>query len=103
MKEFGVAEDYVLGVKTVDVTPPVGTFQGGFAVRTENSKGVYHPLTATVIALGDGETDVLIVSIEWLGFYDLTDRARRILSDATGIPAGRILLLGTHTHCGPAI
>jgi len=98
-----VAEDYVLGVKTMDVTPPVGTFQGGFAVRTENSNGVYHPLTATVIALGDGETDVLIGSIEWLGFYDRTDRARKILSNASGIPAGRILLLGTHTHCGPAI
>ncbi len=103
MKGIKVAEDYVLGVKTIDVTPPVGVFLAGYAARTEVSTGVYHPLTATVIALGDGDTDMLIVSIEWLGFYDRTDQARTILAEATGIPAEQTLLLGTHTHCGPAM
>jgi neutral ceramidase len=94
---------YEMGIRRVDVTPPAGSFLAGYAARTEPSNGVYHPLTATVIALSDGATATLIVSIEWLGFYDRTDKARQVLSDATGIKPESILLLGTHTHCGPAI
>jgi hypothetical protein len=45
----------------------------------------------------------LIVSIEWLGFYDRTDETRSALSRVTGIQVENILLMGTHTHCGPAM
>lgn len=60
-------------------------------------------MTGTVVAFGDGETDALVVSLEWLGFYDLTSPTRAMLSRATGVPEDHILLTGTHTHCGPAM
>lgn len=94
---------YEVGCHKVDVTPPVGVWLAGYAARTEPSKAVYHPLRAVTTVIGDGQTDVLLVSIEWLGFYDLTEEARRRISEACGIPRSHIILCGTHTHCGPAV
>ncbi|MFM1850464.1 MAG: hypothetical protein RIS54_148 [Verrucomicrobiota bacterium] len=96
---------YLAGVADVDVTPAVGSKLAGFAARTEDSTGVYLPLRCIVTALTDRGTDrtLLLVSIEWLGFYDNTPQVRARVSAATGVPEGDILLCGTHTHCGPPI
>lgn len=98
------AEIYAVGIATGDVTPPVGIPLCGFADRTIHcSTGVYHPLRAVAVVVDDGETPILLVSVEWLGFYDLTRRVRERLSRVTGIPPAQIVLSGTHTHCGPAV
>lgn len=94
---------YRIGIATADVTPPVGTFLAGYAARLQPSTGVYHPLRAVCIALDDGNGPGLLVSIEWLGFYDRAPAARQRIAARTGIAPGRILLSGTHTHCGPAL
>lgn len=99
-----MADDYLVGVASADITPPVGTPLCGYAFRgVHESTGVYHPLTATAVVIDDGTTTVLLVSAEWLGFYDRTAAVRRRLSAATGLPAAQIILTGTHTHCGPAV
>ena len=92
-----------IGIATTDITAPVGTFLAGYAARLQPSTGVYHPLRAVCIALDDGNESGLLVSIEWLGFYDRTPAARERIAARTGIAPGRILLSGTHTHCGPAL
>ena len=96
---------YLLGVATCDVTPPVGTMLSGFGSRRTPSTGCYLPLRGSVTALTNRATGVtaLIVSVEWLGFYNRTAGVRALLAAATGVPADHILLLGTHTHCGPAV
>ncbi len=96
-------EHYAIGVSTLDVTPPVGIFLAGYAGRNEPSDGVYHPLRAVCVALEDGGEPSLLISIEWLGFYDRTVEARERITARTGVPAQRILLSGTHTHCGPVL
>ncbi|MEZ5278118.1 MAG: hypothetical protein R3F07_17175 [Opitutaceae bacterium] len=85
------------------MTPPIGSHLAGYAARLERSTGVYHPLSCTVTAITDQRcaTTLILVSIEWLGFYDRTERVRRLICEATGVPTGNILLCGTHTHCGP--
>ncbi|RKX35166.1 MAG: hypothetical protein DRP71_04640 [Verrucomicrobia bacterium] len=96
-------QPYLIGVANVDVTPPAGSSLAGFAARIEPSNDVYLPLRCVITAITDRarSSTVLIVSIEWLGFYDNTDHVRRLISTATGIPTDHILLCGTHTHCGP--
>lgn len=96
---------YLVGVASVDVTPPVGSKLAGFAARTADSTGVYLPLRAVVTAITDRAADrtVVIVSVEWLGFYDNTDDVRALIEAATGVPPDHILLCGTHTHCGPPV
>lgn len=96
--------EYDVGMATVDITPPVGGPLGGFAARARHtSTSVYHPLRAVATAIGDGEQDVMIISLEWLGCYQLADRIRRAVSRTSGIGEDRIVLNASHTHCGPAI
>jgi neutral ceramidase len=94
---------YLVGVAEVDVTPAIGTKLAGFAARTGDATGVYLPLRSIVTAITDRATDqtVIIVVVEWLGFYDNTDHVRALINAATGVPTDDILLSGTHTHCGP--
>lgn len=94
---------YLVGVAEVDVTPPLGTQLAGFAARTGGATGVYLPLRAIATAITEKATDhtVIIVSLEWLGFYDNTDYVRARIEAVTGVTADNILLCGTHTHCGP--
>ncbi|MFI5356133.1 MAG: hypothetical protein ACHQ4G_02235 [Opitutales bacterium] len=96
---------YLAGVAQIDATPPVGSWLTGFAARTEPSAGVYLPLRGVVIALTDRATGVrtILVSLEWLGFYDRTAEVRARIAAATGVPEDHILLGGTHTHGGPAV
>ena len=96
---------YLLGVATCDVTPPVGAMLAGFASRRTPSTGIHLPLRGSASALTDRATGVtlLLVSVEWLGFYNRAAEVRALLTAATGLPAHHILLCGTHTHCGPAI
>ncbi len=94
---------YHVGISTLDVTPPVGIFLAGYAGRDVPSQDVYHPLRAVCIAVDDGGEPLLLVSIEWLGFYDRTADARQRIGAHTGLSPERILLSGTHTHCGPVL
>ncbi|MBT3341425.1 MAG: hypothetical protein HN712_23550 [Gemmatimonadetes bacterium] len=92
-----------VGVTTLDITPPVGILLAGYAARNTPSQDIYHPLRAVCIALDDGSEPSLLISIEWLGFYDRAGEARQRIAARTGVAAERILLSGTHTHCGPVM
>ncbi len=96
---------YLAGVAVIDATPPAGSRLTGFVARTAPSTGFYLPLRGVVTALTDRESGgrAVIVSLEWLGFYDRTDRVRALISAATGVATDHILLCGTHTHGGPAV
>lgn len=96
---------YLAGITTIDITPPVGSPLAGFAGRgIHSSTGVYHPLRACVVALGDGHTDVVLVSLELLGTYeDLADQVAEAISERTGLSREQILINSSHTHCGPAV
>ncbi len=97
------ADEYLVGVATVDITPPVGIPLGGFAVRSKHaSTGVYHPLRAVALAMEDDGTRVLIISVEWVDMGDQSNAIRSSVSDATGVPESNIVLVATHTHCAPA-
>lgn len=99
MTEFA----YNTGVARCDITPPVGCRLAGFESRNQPSTGITLPLRATALAIDDGGNPLLILSVEWLGFYEKTSVVRELLAKATGIPPSRIILAGTHTHCGPCI
>ena len=94
---------YQVGVSTVDITPPVGIYLAGYAARQEPSTKVYHPLKATAVAIDDGQTPLLIVGAEILGFYERTEEVRSKINAVTGIDPAYIILNGSHTHCGPCI
>lgn len=92
-----------IGIAKTDITPPVGIFLAGYANRLEPSEEVYLPLTATIIALDDGENAAIIVGAEILGFYEHTDAVRETIGQKTGLLPHQIMLNGSHTHCGPVL
>ena len=95
---------YRVGLSTIDITPPVGIFLAGYAARETPSDGIYQRLRAVCVAIDEEEgAPLLLITIEWLGFYDRTQEARQRIVARTGVPAERILLTGTHTHCGPVL
>ena len=98
-----MSSTYQVGVSTIDITPPVGIYLAGFAARQERSTEVYHPLKATAVAIDDGQTPLLIVGAEILGFYERTEEVRSRINAATGIDPAHVILNGSHTHCGPCI
>lgn len=96
--------EYMAGIATGDITPPVGTTLCGFAARKlHTSTGIYHPLRCVAIAIGDGKQDVLILSAELVFFEGIAEMVRGRISQATGLSPSAIILIGTHTHCGPSV
>ena len=106
MKSVAPSEcPYLAGVAVIDATPHAGMRLAGFAARTEPCNGVYLPLRGVVTALTEQATGtrMVIVSLEWLGFYERTEPLRALIATATGVPRDHIVLCATHTHCGPAV
>ncbi len=86
----------------VEITPPVGVWLEGFVERQEPSRGVHDPLLAQVLLLRRGGEAVALVSVDLLGVrLDFTDRVRKGIHGATGVPEANILLACSHTHGGP--
>jgi hypothetical protein len=93
------------GVAKICITPPVGTWQGGYGARRRPCEGVHDDLYARALVLAgdDGGPQAAIVSADISGLpHDLADGARRRAEAMTGIPAGNIALCASHTHGGPA-
>ncbi|HEV2123993.1 MAG TPA: neutral/alkaline non-lysosomal ceramidase N-terminal domain-containing protein, partial [Chloroflexota bacterium] len=92
-------------VAKVCITPPVGTWQGGYGARSRACEGIHDDLYARALVLesDDGTTRVAVVSIDIVTLTsELTEATRRRAEAATGIPAGNIALCTSHTHGGPA-
>lgn len=95
---------YRVGLATADITPPVGTALAGYAHRgAKPSRGIYHPLRAVAVAFSDHAQSMLLLSAEWIGFHDRAETMRQRIAEATGLDPWRVILLGTHTHCGPTL
>ena len=92
------------GVAKICITPPVGTWQGGYGARTHPCVGIHDDLYARAIVFegGDRQEDrAAIVGVDVSGLqYEVADDARRRAEAMTGIPARNIALCTSHTHGG---
>ena len=94
-------ERFEAGFARVDITPPIGTPLSGYYGRRV-SDGVLDPLYARCLAVSDGKSRALVLSIDNLQMYDRTFAAVRAeISRKTGLPLEAIFLACTHTHTGP--
>ena len=93
------------GLATIDITPPIGLWMGGYAARTNPARGIAQPLHARALAIADADgRRAVMVAIDVLG---LTEPAVQHIAGAVrrqyGLPRERLLLCSSHTHCGPII
>ena len=97
----GRAGDFEAGFATVEITPPVGWRRaGGYGEVISN--GVHDPLMAKALVLSQGEVTIALVGNDLCSVpRALTDRARELAGERTGIAPSNIVITATHTHGGP--
>ncbi|MGE3409211.1 MAG: neutral/alkaline non-lysosomal ceramidase N-terminal domain-containing protein, partial [Pirellulales bacterium] len=86
------------GAATSNLTPDLGSpIIGGFAPYP--AKHIHDELHARCLVLDDGQTRLALVVCDLLGIHrKVSDEARRLIHEATGIPRECVLISGTHTH-----
>lgn len=91
------------GAGVADITPQDLQYLFGYPHVQRYSTGVHDPLLSSALYLSDGRTPLLFVAndIIFVG-KGTAARVRRRIEEATGVPAGHILVSATHTHSGPS-
>ncbi len=91
------------GCAKVKITPPLGIELIGS--KGKPSDDILDELYAKALVLNDGNTTIAIVSADLLytPLEEITNPARRIIKEKTGIPEQNVLICATHTHSGPEV
>lgn len=82
------------------ITPPTGTEL--LEPRGQRATGVHDDLFVRVLALGDGEIDLAIATLDLVGLDpDLAQRIRQAVQAHTDLPPECLMLNASHTHSSP--
>ena len=95
------ARVFKAGAATSNITPELGSsINGGF--QDGKAVFVHDELHARCLALDDGQTKlVLVVADSCVIGRGIFDEAKRMVNEATGLPAENMLMSATHSHsCG---
>lgn len=97
------AQSLRLGVAETDITPPTGSPMAGYYDNRE-ATGVHDPNHAKAMVLSDGVETVAIVSCDLVGLpKEVTDKARALASQQSGLPVDHIMVTATHSHTSGVI
>ena len=88
-------------VVKVDITPAKPVRMSGYAGRKEESTGVHDPLSLRVTVFEDGDTRLVLVSADLIGFYGAGEAFRQAICERYGLQPSELFLAGIHTHSGP--
>lgn len=92
------------GLRSVDITPPIGTPLAGFYSRIQPSTDVLDPLLASVLVLQSGGSQVVLVACDILSLKGhLATQVRQAVAEAVGVDVSRVLVNCSHTHSGPLL
>jgi len=87
------------GVATSNITPWLGDGLVGNFGTPPPAKHVHDELHARCFVLDDGTTRIALVVCDNIYISrEVLDDAKRQITEATGLPADRVLISGTHTH-----
>ena len=87
------------GVATSNITPWLGDGLVGNFGTPPPAKHVHDELHARCFVLDDGTTRIALVVCDNIYISrEVLDDAKRQVTEATGLPADRMLMSGTHTH-----
>lgn len=90
------------GSGIVDITPPQGLELGGYPHYPRYNTGAHDPLYAGCLYLSNGETEIVIVTLDLLFFSKVHVKdVRSRVQKAVGIQAENIMISTAHTHSGP--
>jgi hypothetical protein len=79
------------------ISPPKGIYLIGYGDRLLGNRGINDDLTATALTLGDGRSQVVIISCDLLAINEIT------MEQVEKVVKTRIILCCSHTHSGPIV
>lgn len=92
------------GAATSNITPALGVVLDGTIMQIGPARHVHDELHARCLVLDDSSTRLAFVICDTTMISrELVDRARKMISQTTGIPSGQILVAATHTHSSPRL
>jgi len=100
--QLGAAEPakpvFRAGAATSNITPFLGGgVIGGFVPFPTTN--VHDELHARCLVLDDGQTKLALVVCDLLGIsHDVSNAARKLIQENTGLPPEQVLICATHTH-----
>ncbi len=98
--EATIEQDKVFraGASTSNITPPLGgIIIGGWG--SPEATHIHDELHARCLVLDDGSTKLVFIVADLLGIdQDVTEEAKRIIENETGIPASNVIISAVHTH-----
>ena len=98
-----MANNIKVGYARVNITPPMGIHIAGY-YKERIADGVLDELEACAVAVGDGKTTALLITIDHCGLNKVyLNEWRENIAKATGVPAEAIYIHSTHTHTGPQL
>ncbi len=96
---LSVHAEFRAGAAVVDVTPDQLPVIVNGSMTSRSVSVINTRLNARAIAFADGKEQLVIVVVDSCMMpRDLLDEAKKLASDATGIPQDRILISATHSH-----
>ena len=96
-------EKLSVGAAVAELTPEVGCVMGGYGARVGSATSVAAPLYCRAVVFDDGVQPVALVVCDLLFVtLDISRRVRENLAASLGWDPTRTMVVGTHTHSGPA-
>ncbi len=101
----GAPYEWKVGTASGVITPTEPMWMSGYAARNKPSEGKVHDLRAKVLAIQDTDgTQVVIITMDLLGISRaFRDGLEAEVGRCYGLPAERLLISTSHTHCGPVM
>ena len=92
------------GTAIREITPGYPVWMHGYSDRDHRSDGIAEPLFLGCLAIGNGDTTVLLITCDLVGIQDhVCQRLFGLLEHETGIGYPDVLLSCSHTHFAPAL
>jgi putative membrane-bound dehydrogenase-like protein len=99
------AQDYSIGVASIDITPEYPVRLSGFGFRREPSDGVMHQIWAKALVIADAERGpAVLITTDNLGVpSEITRTVAEQLAPKIGLRRERLTITATHTHTAPML
>ncbi len=97
--------DWRAGTARTQITPDENIWMAGYAARDKPAAGVEQELFASAVALEDGcGSHAVLVGADLIGFPPrLRRQVERRTKAELGLDPDSLLLVASHTHCGPQV
>lgn len=93
----------LVGAASEEITPETPMMMGGYASRSKPHEGVRSPIFTRILYVEKNGVKLIWTESDLIGFEaEDAERIRTLISEATGIPADRVIVSATHTHSAPA-